>query len=516
MQKIKMVETSDDSEPNYAILETAEEISTREGIYGEIKRLLIARGIPADEIAFIHDFATPAKKAQAFADVNAGRIRVMIASTEKAGTGVNMQQRLYALHHLDTPWRPSDVEQREGRILRQGNLHKEVHLCQYITEGSFDGYMWQTLESKSRFISQIMAGEVTARTAEDVDQLVMNAAQIKAIASGNPLILEKVAAEVELTKLERIYSVWRANRRRLRSQQESLPADLEQLARTIGSYQQAINTRENNDEFQLRLVKNLSSDELLLFRDRQRAAAHLRQLISQLAQASGRRTIGNYRGFEIVAQNSGRATGLHTIFTPTELALRVREGEQLFPINLGESDLGILQSMDAQLRGLELRLEQASNTERELLHRQAQIQTELNKGWEHANRYEKCKEKLEALNAQFTRTGQEVEATLEVPKLDADAFLPVEVVKVRQLVSVREDQMTESAMTSGACEVTEMSAPEVIEEMPTGVIPPVQIHPEYYDEELKILSELPQQKTKKSSSVKLRAANSQQMSFGWL
>lgn len=134
-----------------------------------------------------------------------------------------MQQRLYALHHLDTPWRPSDVEQREGRILRQGNVHREVHLCQYITEGSFDGYMWQTLESKSRFISQIMAGEVTARTAEDVDQLVMTAAQIKAIASGNPLILEKVAAEVELTRLDRLYSVWRANRRRLREQQD-IPA----------------------------------------------------------------------------------------------------------------------------------------------------------------------------------------------------------------------------------------------------------------------------------------------------
>nr|WP_281720788.1 helicase C-terminal domain-containing protein [Nitrosomonas nitrosa] len=129
-------------EQDETTVETAEEASTREGIYGEIKRLLIARGIPANEIAFIHDFPTPARKAQAFAEVNAGRIRVMIASTEKAGTGVNMQERLYALHHLDTPWRPSDVEQREGRILRQGNIHKEVHLCQYITEGSFDGYMW--------------------------------------------------------------------------------------------------------------------------------------------------------------------------------------------------------------------------------------------------------------------------------------------------------------------------------------------------------------------------------------
>ncbi|MGE0883124.1 MAG: helicase-related protein, partial [Blastocatellales bacterium] len=343
-----------------ATIETAEEISTREGIYGEIKRLLIARGIPANEIAFIHDFPTPARKAQAFAEVNAGRIRVMIASTEKAGTGVNMQERLYALHHLDTPWRPSDVEQREGRILRQGNIHKEVHLCQYITEGSFDGYMWQTLESKSRFISQIMAGEVTARTAEDVDQLVMTAAQIKAIASGNPLILEKVAAEVELTRLERLYSVWRGNRRRLQNQLELLPADLQHLARAIAGYQQAVTVRDqfaaegDTNEFRMMLKKSISAEEEITLTERQRAGAHLRQLafaLARQAQSRGRLThvIGNYRGFEIIASSAGRGiNALSSLFAETETALRLPGSESAYHFNLGESDLGIIQSLDAQ------------------------------------------------------------------------------------------------------------------------------------------------------------------------
>ena len=127
-------------EPDETTVETAEEISTRAGIYGEIKRLLMARGIPASEIAFIHDFPTPAKKAQAFAEVNAGRIRVMIASTEKAGTGVNMQERLYALHHLDTPWRPSDVEQREGRILRCPFTDKLARLTRYASNCALPFY----------------------------------------------------------------------------------------------------------------------------------------------------------------------------------------------------------------------------------------------------------------------------------------------------------------------------------------------------------------------------------------
>ncbi|NOT59137.1 MAG: hypothetical protein HOP19_02810, partial [Acidobacteria bacterium] len=280
-----MDEPADRFETDDAVNETAEELSARTGIYGAIKRALIARGIPANEIAFIHHFKTPKKKAEAFAACNAGHIRVLLASTEKAGTGVNMQERLYALHHLDTPWRPSDIEQRERRILRQGNRFPAVHICTYITEGSFDGYMWQTLESKARFIGQIMAGEVTARTAEDVDQLVMTAAQIKAIASGNPRILEKVALEVELTKLERLYSVWLSNRRRMQFEAERLPDDITRATRFTEWQQRALKVRDaaesarsKADDFRIALRQKLETDKQTEFSDRKRAGAQLQQL----------------------------------------------------------------------------------------------------------------------------------------------------------------------------------------------------------------------------------------------
>lgn len=515
-----------------ATIETVEEISAREGIYGEIKRLLIARGIPADEIAFIHDFPTPAKKAQAFADVNAGRIRVMIASTEKAGTGVNMQERLYALHHLDTPWRPSDVEQREGRILRQGNIHKEVHLCQYITEGSFDGYMWQTLESKSRFIGQIMAGEVTARTAEDVDQLVMTAAQIKAIASGNPLILEKVAAEVELTRLERLYSVWRGNRRRLQNQLELLPADLQHLARTILSHEQAIKLRDQtdaqqkSDEFRMTLRKSIASEEVIIFTDRQRAGAHLRQLtfaLTREAQSRGRLTqvIGEYRGFEIIAQSSGRAVdAFSSLFTQTETALRVKASEQAYSFNIGESDLGIIQSIDAQLRGLDHRLEQARTTQSELQHRQTQITTELGKGWEHAVKYQELKTKLDTLNAQLSHSGYEIEAATELSVLDADALQPVpEVAKVLQIVSIAaQDYATEVVTAPVSLVAAEQVAPSVLAEETATTQPLMEDDADDLLNNLSVFAELRQlaAQQRRPSKRKVAAANSQQMSFGWL
>src|SRR6266508_1034085 len=259
------------------IPETAEETAERLGFYAEIKRALVARGIPEGEIAFIHDFPTAARKLQAFAEVNAGRIRVLIASTDRAGCGANFQERLIASHNLTIPWKPSELEQRDGRIVRQGNIFPEVYICNYVTVGSFDAYQWQTIESKARFISQIMAGEVTARTAEDVDQLVMTAAQIKAIASGNPQILEKVALEVELVKLERLYSAWSASRQRLRCQMESAPARLESVAGEIASHQKAIATRDQNerDGFTIELRKAASSEEAVTFTDRGRAGAHL-------------------------------------------------------------------------------------------------------------------------------------------------------------------------------------------------------------------------------------------------
>ena len=458
-----------------AILETAEELSARTGIYGAIKRALIARGIPADEIAFIHDFPTPKKKAEAFAACNAGKIRIMLASTEKAGTGVNMQERLYALHHLDTPWRPSDIEQREGRILRQGNLFAAIHICTYITEGSFDGYMWQTLESKARFISQIMAGEVTARTADDVDQLVMTAAQIKAIASGNPQILEKVGLEVELTKLERLYSVWLSNRRRMQFEADRLPDDIKRAQRFTEWQQCALKVRDDveaakgkADEFRIALRQKLETDKQTEFRDRKRAGAQLQQLafaVARQAQRTGRQqvTIGTYQGFTICQQAQRLLAERDLLNQWPELWLRLDETELGLECKLGDSDLGVIQSMDAQLRSLENRLAQAEQQQRRVEHRYEQVQQELSKGWEQAARYEELRAKLLAVNVALTAAGQEIEASPELAQLDEEALQPVpEKISMHQLTGL--SVVENGALASAAVGIIETAGNEIFVE----------------------------------------------------
>lgn len=183
---------ADTSEPE------AEDIS----IYDDIKSMLVAQGIPASEIAFIHDADTNEKKAKLFEDVNEGKVRILIGSTGKMGVGMNAQKRVVALHHLDAPWRPGDIEQREGRALRQGNMNDEVAIYVYVTKKTFDSRMWDNLQRKASFINQVMAGDLTARESEGDGDFALSAAEIKAISSGNPLIMEQFEVAAELAKLE--------------------------------------------------------------------------------------------------------------------------------------------------------------------------------------------------------------------------------------------------------------------------------------------------------------------------
>lgn len=170
-------------------------------VYDKLKETLVSQGIPEDEIAFIHNAETEAKKKALFAQVREGKVRVLIGSTQKMGAGTNVQDRLIALHHLDCPWRPADLEQREGRIIRQGNQNSEVEIYRYATEATFDSYMWQLVENKQKFIAQIMTSKTPARSAEDVDETSLSYGEVKALASGNPMILEKCTLEAEIGKL---------------------------------------------------------------------------------------------------------------------------------------------------------------------------------------------------------------------------------------------------------------------------------------------------------------------------
>src|SRR5262249_43792089 len=170
-------------------------------VYEDITAKLVGRGIPHEQIAAVGDADTDAKKQALFEKVRGGSVRVLLGSTQKMGTGTNVQKRLVALHHLDAPWKPAEVEQREGRILRQGNDNEEVAIYRYVTTGSFDSYMWQALETNARFITQVMTGDNAARRAEDVGGQELSYAEVKAIASGNPAVLTLAEADAELQRL---------------------------------------------------------------------------------------------------------------------------------------------------------------------------------------------------------------------------------------------------------------------------------------------------------------------------
>lgn len=211
-------------------------------VYQDLTRKLIERGVPREQIAAIGDADTDTKKQVLFDKVRAGTIRVLLGSTQKMGTGTNVQQRLMALHHLDAPWKPAEVEQREGRILRQGNKNEEVAVYRYVTAGSFDAYMWQALETKAKFISQVMTGNSAVRRAEDIGGQELSYAEVKAIASGNPAVLTLAEADAELQRLTVLKKQHTDEQYLARRKQRELPDDIKRLQRRIEMLTQDIAT----------------------------------------------------------------------------------------------------------------------------------------------------------------------------------------------------------------------------------------------------------------------------------
>jgi hypothetical protein len=204
-------------------------------VYQALREQLIEMGLPAEQIAFIHDAETDSQKARLFRQVREGKVRVLLGSTPKMGVGTNVQRRLVALHELDCPWRPCDVEQREGRILRQGNECAEVEIIRYVTEGSFDAYSWQTVLTKAKFIAQVMSGDKGIRSVEDVELATLTYAEVKALASGNPKIIEKAGVDAEIAKYASLLSVWRNQLYANESEVASLPMRIESNERLLAA-----------------------------------------------------------------------------------------------------------------------------------------------------------------------------------------------------------------------------------------------------------------------------------------
>ena len=262
-------------------------------IYDDIKEKLINLGIPEDEIKFIHDAKSEKQKDELFSKVRKGKVRILLGSTQKMGAGTNVQKKLIALHDLDVPWRPADLEQRSGRIIRQGNENKEVYIFRYVTENTFDAYLWQTIENKQKFISQIMTSKTPVRVAEDVDESTLSYSEIKALATGNPLIKEKMTLDNEVTKLKLLESNYKSN---LFSLEDKILKTYSKEIKSLESQIENMKEDINSIIFQEKFNEIKIGNEII--KDKKIAGDKLIESIKNI-NINEKEVIGEYRGFKI-------------------------------------------------------------------------------------------------------------------------------------------------------------------------------------------------------------------------
>ena len=266
-------------------------------IYDDIREKLVALGVPREEIAFIHEAASGKQKDELFAKVRKGDVRVLLGSTQKMGAGTNVQTKLAALHDLDVPWRPADLEQRAGRIVRQGNENENVQIFRYVTENTFDAYLWQTIENKQKFISQIMTSKTPVRVAEDVDETSLSYAEIKALATGNPLIKEKMDLDNEVTKLKMLEANYKSNRFRLEDKVlQGYPSEISRCEKQIEAVKHDKAALEPQGEGENKFTSiTLNGKD---YRDRKEAAQALLTAIQEVKIGEDK-IVGRYRNFDL-------------------------------------------------------------------------------------------------------------------------------------------------------------------------------------------------------------------------
>ena len=319
-------------------------------IYDDIREKLVARGIPREQIAFIHEANTEARKKELFAKVRAGQVRVLMGSTFKMGAGMNVQDRLVALHDLDCPWRPGDLEQRSGRIIRQGNRNKEVHIYRYVTESTFDAYLWQTVENKQKFISQIMTSKSPVRSCEDVDETALSYAEIKALCAGDERIKEKMDLDVDVARLKLMKASHQSQQYKLEdSLLKKFPEDIEKSRGFISGLEADMKTLAAHphpeDGFAGMTVKN---DNLT---DKDNAGAALLEAFKDV-RGMEPVPIGTYRGFQM-------SLTLEDFGKDYVLTLK---GQMTHRVTLGKDARGNLTRIDNVLNAMPDRLQNVRNT----------------------------------------------------------------------------------------------------------------------------------------------------------
>ena len=369
-------------------------------IYNHVKTALVQMGIPAGEIAFIHEAENDVAKQTLFDNVRAGKVRILMGSTEKCGAGTNVQNRLVALHHLDTPYRPADLEQREGRAIRQGNGNAEVDIYTYVTERTFDSYSYQILENKARFISQINKGELTVREAADIDELTLTYAEIKAITSANPLIKRKHEVENDLSNLQVLEMQYRNNRYALQDKLlKFIPHSVSKTNSWIEELEKDIVLRDGNksDEFVITIAGKQ-------YTERKDAAELLYKYIT--SQANVDKTVAVYKGFEIIPEP------LVLLDNRTVLV----RGNGKHQVTVSESATGMLIRIDNVFKGFEAEIEslkeklQTYNADTEA------ARVELEKPFEHAQKITDLTLELEKINAELNLDKKEIDVVIDDTK----------------------------------------------------------------------------------------------------
>lgn len=357
-------------------------------VYDYLKQELITRGVPEEEICFIHDAKTDEQRDRMFSDVRAGRKRIIIGSTEKLGVGTNIQTRMVAAHHIDCPWKPSDIEQREGRIIRQGNENEEVNIYRYVTKGSFDAYLWGIVETKQRFISQVFTSRELARICEDIDETVLNFAEIKAVASENPLIMEKIQVDNEVARLRILKAAHEGKRFALQDAVTfQYPKRIQSLEKELQLLQKDLERRNQAMEVQPGFAITLQGK---VYEKHKEAGEVLRGIIEGVT-AFTRHEVGMYKGFQVSVQNDMLGPILFL------------QGEKEYSVELKSSDSGNMVRIENRLNALDKAVEDV----------QKEIKTCENEIKNAKQEYEKPFPYEELLKENITRQ-MEIDAELEI------------------------------------------------------------------------------------------------------
>jgi len=380
-------------------------------VYRDMADKLQARGIPESEIAFIQDYDSDASKLALFKEVRSGKVRVLFGSTQKMGSGTNVQERLIALHHLDAPWRPADVEQREGRILRQGNKNPVVSVFRYVTEGSFDAYMWQTLETKAKFIAQVMTGDMTIRRVEDLDSAALTYAEVKAIASGNPLVIEKAQVDAELMRLTRLRSAHAEEQYRIRSNLRHARDDAETSTARLTNLRLDIGAREDTsgDNFRIELDGEVVTNRGI--------AGEL--LIRRAEKLKGRSgddvRVGKFAGFDLFIR-------VGFIGDP-DLVVR---GKNTYAAKITDTALGTIRSLESTVQGFEERASKLEAAIGDAQKRATELEGRVGAPFDREERYLGLTRRQSEIEEKLDLTKNQAPSQVEASQSDETTEAPTE------------------------------------------------------------------------------------------